>query len=46
MTNTEQQLGDDEHQAVDGGFECQHCGATRQTPLGMARHRGICTEQA
>jgi len=30
-----------EHRAVDGGFECE-CGTTRQTPLGIARHRAIC----
>lgn len=28
-----------EHRAVDGGFECEECGATRSTPLGIARHR-------
>lgn len=27
-----------EHEPADGGFECR-CGATRQTPLGIARHR-------
>jgi hypothetical protein len=33
--------GNPEHQAVEGGFECE-CGTTRQTPLGMARHRERC----
>jgi hypothetical protein len=32
-----------EHQTVPGGFECPLCGATRQTPLGMSRHRTHCT---
>lgn len=31
------------HQAVDGGFECV-CGAVRQTPLGIERHRQHCPE--
>lgn len=31
-----------EHEPVPGGFECERCGATRQTPLGMARHRATC----
>lgn len=31
-----------EHEAVDGGFKCE-CGATRQTPLGISRHRAMCT---
>jgi len=30
------------HRAVDGGFECDDCGATRQTPLGISRHREMC----
>ncbi|MFC6785383.1 hypothetical protein [Halobaculum halobium] len=33
--------GQPEHGAVKGGFECE-CGATRQTPLGIARHRSNC----
>lgn len=32
-----------EYRAVDGGFECE-CGATRSTPLGMARHRELCRQ--
>lgn len=32
-----------EHRAVEGGFECE-CGATRRTPLGIARHRANCEE--
>lgn len=35
----------DAHEAVDGGFECV-CGATRLTPLGIARHRAMCSEVA
>jgi hypothetical protein len=31
-----------EHEAVDGGFRCRRCGAVRKTPLGIARHRGMC----
>jgi len=31
--------GRPEHQPVDGGFVCDECGAVRETPLGMARHR-------
>jgi len=35
----------EQHKAVDGGFECG-CGATRQTPLGIERHRQVCQEVA
>jgi len=31
------------HDAVAGGFECD-CGAIRDTPLGIARHRERCQE--
>jgi len=31
-----------EHQAVDGGFTCPDCGTTRETPLGISRHRALC----
>lgn len=31
------------YNAVDGGFECC-CGAVRQTPLGIERHRQQCEE--
>jgi hypothetical protein len=31
-----------EHEAVPGGFECPNCGTTRQTPLGIERHRALC----
>lgn len=30
-----------EHDAVPGGFECEHCDATRRTPLGIERHRTL-----
>lgn len=30
-----------EHDAVPGGFECDKCGATRRTPLGIERHRTL-----
>ena len=33
---------DPAHEAVDGGFECARCGATRSTSLGIARHRQFC----
>jgi len=36
----------DGHEAVPGGFECPRCGATRQTPLGMARHRERCRRRS
>jgi hypothetical protein len=32
----------DEHEAVDGGFVCDRCGAERSTPLGIDRHRAMC----
>jgi len=32
----------DNHREVNGGFVCDECGATRRTPLGIARHRGMC----
>jgi len=35
----------DAHEAVDGGFVCE-CGAERSTPLGIARHRAMCSEVA
>jgi len=31
----------DGHQPVEGGFVCEECGATRQTPLGIERHRSL-----
>lgn len=34
--------GEPIHDAVEGGFRCDHCGTVRTTPLGMARHRGRC----
>lgn len=36
---------DPAHEAVEGGFECNRCGTTRETPLGIARHREFCRRQ-
>ena len=33
------------HEVVDGGFVCEECGTTRQTPLGISRHRAMCTRR-
>jgi len=32
----------DEHESVDGGFTCEHCGELLKTPLGYTRHTGRC----
>lgn len=45
QTMSEPKIGNAEHEAIDGGFVCELCGAERRTPLGISRHRATCQRQ-